>query len=235
MNAQPEELRPAIPSLDDHDVAEVQRLLGIETDGRFGPETAAAVAAWKRSRGQAPSPELTDDELRALLADVPLLAAVEMERWALARLEEVPRGSNRVPTLVSAATKFGVAPSLAAMGYPWCSFAVFLAALWHGGETADLGLRKRAFNAVYTPAVLAAAKARAFGLQTVPPALAFRGDLVLFDWDFAAGDSADHVGRLVQAPAGGRVRTVDGNSGGDGQVSLRDRAIGSVRAFARDS
>jgi hypothetical protein len=166
---------------------------------------------------------------------VPLLAVVEMERWAVARLAEQPPRSNRVPTLVAAAEKLGVAPSLARMGYPWCSFAVFLAALWHGGRTADLGLRRRAFNAVYTPAVLAAARSGSVGLRVVPPALAFRGDLVLFDWDLAAGDPTDHIARLEAAPADGRVRTVDGNSGGDGLVALRKRAAASVRAFARDS
>jgi hypothetical protein len=64
---------------------------------------------------------------------------------------------------------------------------------------------------------------------------AWRGDLVLFDWDLAGGDPADHVARLVQAPSSGRIRTVDGNSGDDGLVALREREIGSVRAFARDS
>ena len=69
----------------------------------------------------------------------------------------------------------------------------------------------------------------------MPAAEAFRGDLVLFDWDFNAGDPTDHVARLAHAPVDGRVRTVDGNTGVDGAVELRDRAIGSVRAFARDS
>ena len=36
-------------------------------------------------------------------------------------------------------------------------------------------------------------------------------------------------------PVDGRVRTVDGNSGGDGLVARRDRENGSVRAFVRDS
>jgi hypothetical protein len=64
---------------------------------------------------------------------------------------------------------------------------------------------------------------------------AFRGDLVLFDWNLSAGDPADHVARLVQAPADGRVRTVDGNSGEAGVVALRERPLREVRAFARDS
>lgn len=217
------------------DVADVQRLLGVAADGEFGPVTAAAVVVWKRSRGDlAPTAELSTDELGWLRSDVPLRAVVLMERWAAAGVGEEPPRSNRVPELVALARRLGVEPVLAAMGYPWCAFAVFLAALARGGESAALGLRERAFNAVYTPSVLAQAKAGAFGLQLVPAARAYRGDLVLFDWDFRGGDPTDHVGRLVAAPVDGRVHSVDGNSGGDGAVALRDRANGSVRAFVRD-
>ena len=96
-------------------------------------------------------------------------------------------------------------------------------------------MRRQAFNPLYAPALLAAARAGAFGLRIVAFDHAFRGDLAIFDWDFAAGDPADHVARLVCVPAGGRVHTVDGNAGGDGMVALADRSMGSVRAFARDS
>ena len=122
------------------------------------------------------------------------------------------------------------------MGYPWCAFAVFLAALAHGGETAARGLRRREFNAVYTPAVLAAAKAGAVrpagrpGRRSPSAAISFS----------STGISATATlwitwGRLVEIPVDGRVRTVDGNSGGDGLVARRDRENGSVRAFVRDS
>jgi len=217
---------------DQFDVAEVQRLLGVRADGELGPATAAAIAAWKRSRGLR-GDGLTAAEHRRLLADVPLLAVRQMERWV--GLHEEPRGSNRVPELVTLAGRLGVPASLGRMGYPWCAFAVFLAALTRGGKTAASGLRWREFNAVYTPAVLAAARAGLAGLRVVSPALAFRGDLVLFDWDLLHGDPVDHVGRLVEIPVDGRVRTIDGNSGGDGLVDRRERKIGSVRAFVRDS
>jgi hypothetical protein len=217
---------------DQFDVAEVQRLLGVPADGELGPVTAAAIAAWKRSRGLR-GEGLAPAESQRLLADVPLLAVRQMERWV--GLHEVPRGSDRVPELVTLAGRLGVSASLGGMGYPWCAFTVFLAALAHGGEAAARGLRRSEFNAVYTPAILAAAKAGACGLRVVPAALAFRGDLVLFDWDLLHGDPVDHVGRLVDRPVDGRVRTVDGNSGGDGLVARRDRENGSVRAFVRDS
>lgn len=217
---------------DQFDVAQVQRLLGVPADGELGPATAAAMAAWKRSRGLR-GLELTAADHRRLLADVPLQAVCQMERWV--GLHEQPRGSNRVPELVRLAARFGVPPSLERMGYPWCAFAVFLAALVHGGESAARGLRGGEFNAVYTPAILAAAKAGACGLRIVPAARAFRGDLVLFDWDLRHGDPVEHVGRLVEIPVDERVLTVDGNAGGDGLVARRARENGSVRAFVRDS
>ena len=236
MDPQPRALRLASPFLHGPDVAEVQRMLGVEADGEFGPVTAAAVAAWKRARGiRTPSRELTPAEHRRLLADVLLRAVRTMERWAAEGLHEVPARSNRVPELIVLARRLEVAPAFRGMGFPWCAFAVFLAALAAGGATAAFGLRSSAFNALYAPALLEQAQAGAFGLEIVGPGEAFRGDLALFDWNFTGGDPADHVARLVQAPANGRVRTVDGNSGGDGLIAHRERPIGSVRAFARDS
>jgi peptidoglycan hydrolase-like protein with peptidoglycan-binding domain len=235
MDPQPRTLRLVTPHLHGPDVAELQRMLGVEADGEFGPVTAAAVAAWKRARGFTPSPELRPAAHRLLLADVLLRAVRTMERWAVEGLHEEPAGSNRVPELVALARRLDVAPQYREMGYPWCAFAVFLAALAAGGETAALGLRRSAFNAVYTPALLDRAKAGAFGLRIVGAGEAFRGDLALFDWNFTRGDPADHVARLVRPPVKGRVNTVDGNSGGDGLIALRERSIGSVRAFARDS
>jgi peptidoglycan hydrolase-like protein with peptidoglycan-binding domain len=232
----PRTLRPASLHTRGPEVAAVQRLLGIEADGEFGPITAAAVTAWKRARGdRAPTPDLTPADRRRLLADVPLRAVRKMERWAADGLAERPRGSDYVPELVELARRLEVAPAYREMGYPWCSFAAFLAALAAGGETASAGLRRQAFNPLYAPALLTAANESAFGLCVVPARNAFRGDLVLFDWNFAAGDPADHVARLTRLPAGGRIQTVDGNSGANGLLALRERPAAAVRAFARDS
>jgi hypothetical protein len=158
-----------------------------------------------------------------------------MEHWAVVGVGEDPVGSNRVPELVSLAERLDVRPEFSRMGYPWCAFAVFLAALVAGGKTAAMGLRRSAFNPLYAPELLAEAKAHRFGLEVVDAEHAFRGDLVLFDWDLDAGDPADHVARLVSAPRNSRIRTVDGNSGAAGIVALRERPISEVRAFARDS
>ena len=218
------------------DVAEVQRLLGIDDDGEYGPETAEAVAGWKCSRGELePSGELDLVDRRLLLRDVPLRAVRRMEHWATAGVREEPAGSNHVPELTALAQRLDVQPGFSRMGYPWCAFAAFLAALVAGGRTAALGLRRSAFNPLYAPDLLTEARSRESGLALVSAREAFRGDLVLFDWNREAGDPADHVARLVSRPASGRVRTVDGNLGDLGRVGVRERSIGEVRAFARDS
>jgi hypothetical protein len=150
------------------DVAEVQRLLGVADDGVFGPETAHAVAGWKRARGvQPPSNELDPLDRRELLGDVLLRAVRLMERWADAGVGEDPVGSNRVPELVSLANRLDVRPEFSQMGYPWCAFAAFLAALVARGRTAAFGLRRKAFNPLYVPELLAEAKAHKFGLALV--------------------------------------------------------------------
>jgi hypothetical protein len=218
------------------DVAAVQRLLGVDDDGEYGPITAGAAAAWKRSRGERPaSRELDPDDQRRLIDDVPLRAARLMEHWAFVGVGEEPAGSNHVPELEALAERLEVRPEFSRMGYPWCAFAVFLAALVARGKTAGQGLRRRLFNPLYAPAVLEEARAGRFGLALVATRRAFRGDLVLFDWDLERGDPSDHVARLVEAPTNGRVRTVDGNSGRIGRVAVRERPIDEVRAFARDS
>jgi len=233
---QPRTLRLAAPHMHGQDVAAVQRLLGVTVDGDYGPETARAVAGWKRARGRRPATNKLDPlDRRRLLGDLLLRAVRLMERWAVARVGEEPAGSNRVPELVSLAERLDVRPEFSEMGYPWCAFAAFLAALAAGGRTAALGLRRNAFNPLYAPDLLAQARAGKFGLELLDADDAFRGDLVLFDWDQHAGDPADHVARLVAAPANGRIRTVDGNSGNEGLVALRERPIDEVRAFARDS
>jgi len=218
------------------DVAEVQRLLGVRADGEYGPQTARAVRGWKRARGLAPlTYDLDPYDRRLLLGDVLLRAVRLMEHWAIAGVEEEPAGSNLVPELASLAERLDVRPEFSRMGYPWCAFAAFLAALVAGGQTAELGLRRKEFNPLYAPALLAAAKTGTFGLKVVRRDDAFRGDLVLFDWDLTGGDPADHVARLVEPPVDGVVRTVDGNSGSSGRVAVRERKIEEVRAFVRDS
>jgi hypothetical protein len=257
MARRPRTLRLVSPFMEGRDVVRVQRALGVPDDGAYGPVTASAVAAWKRAAGY---PEgLVDNTLdpqgqrylrgreeppadytaraaarapgleRSRL--VPGQAVAAMEAWAAAGLRERPAGSDRVPALVRLGRELGL-EAAAEMGYPWCAYAAFLAALEAGGVTASAGLRRGRFNALYVPSVLAEAQAGRYGLRVMAASQAERGDLALFDWR-AGGDPADHVGRLVAPPAGGRVTTVDGNT--DSCVAVRDRSLRFVRAFVRDS
>jgi hypothetical protein len=163
---------------------------------------------------------------------VPSAAVVELEAWAEAGLREGPPGSDRVPLLARLGRELGLDDAYWRMGYPWCAYAAFLAALVHRGRTAEAGLRRSAFNVLYVPTVLAEAQAGRFGLRVIASSQAARGDLVLFDWS-PRGDPADHLGRLVRPPEEGPVVSVDGNT--HSRVAVRERSLELVRAFVRDS
>jgi hypothetical protein len=253
-------LRLTSPYMTGEDVKEVQRALGIGDDGEYGPVTAGAVAEWKRRVGY-PESEITNalgprgirwllgkarlpreyearagERARQLAhaSTVPERAVAVMEAWARDGYREGAK-ANTVPQLVKLANELKVPSKFAEMGYAWGGFAVFLAALKEGGTTADLGLRKERFNALYCPAILAEADAGRSGLRKIPHAQARRGDLVLFDYT-PGGDPTDHVARLLRPPTAGLVATVDGNSGKDGDaVVLCERRETLVRAFVRDS
>jgi hypothetical protein len=255
----PRTLLLTTPYMKGRDVVRVQRALAVDDDGEYGPVTAGAASAWKRRAGYPDSAidtTLTEQDQRYLLAkdelpgafgrraaararvlasvtDVPERAVAEMEQWV--GLRERPPGSNKVPALGKVARELDLSDWYQRMGWPWCAFAVFLAALRVGGRSAEEGLRQGKFNALYCPAILAEAQAGRFGMRVVAASQAARGDLVLFDWS-PQGDPADHIGRLVRPPSGGAVATVDGNSGTDDLfVALRERATSQVRAYVRDS
>jgi hypothetical protein len=258
----PRTLTLTSPNMIGPDVERAQRALGVPDDGEYGPITAGAVTEWKRRSGYPDSAVdnvLSPEDLRRLLGKEPLPPAYarrarrlarelqdapadgvperaigEMEAWAAAGYRERPAGSNKVPQLMKLARELGLSAELSAMGFAWCGFTVFLSALRVGGQTASAGLVQQAFNALYCPAILAEAEGSRFGLRLVPSDQASRGDLVLFDWA-PGGDPVDHVGRLREPPADGVVRTVDGNSGADSMhVTVRERPLKLVRAFARD-
>lgn len=258
MARRPRTLRLSSPYLRGPDVARAQRALGVPEDGLYGPVTASAAAHWKVGAGY--PEQLVDNtlspgdqrylraldplpadfaerarvrapELEASLR-VPGEAVREMEVWAAERLAERPPGSDRVPALTDLARRLGVSELYAGMGYPWCAFAAFLAALAHSGRTAEAGLRRDAFNALYVPAILGEAQAGRFGLRVIASSEAVRGDLVLFDWT-PSGDPAEHLGRLTSSPDAGTVKTVEGNT--RSRVALRERPLHLVRAFVRDS
>lgn len=257
----PRTLRLTSPYMTGADVAEAQRALGVPDDGEYGPVTASAVAVWKLINGY---PEAACDETltpkdvayltmktklppayerrarrrsaaTAAALTVPERAVTEMEAWAKAGYSEQPPGSNAVPQLVRLAKERGVAPGYQRMGFAWCAFSAFLAALGAGGKTADAALRKAKFNGLYCPTILAEAQSGKWGMRVIAPSQARRGDLVLFDWG-PGGDPTDHLGRLLAPARNGVVKTVDGNSGKDDlHVVLRERPANLVRAYVRDS
>ena len=251
-------LQLASPYMSGPDVARAQRVLGVPDDGEYGPVSASAAAEWKRRAGypdELVTNSLDIEDQRYLLGkrrlpsayaarararevaldqagDLPARAAAIMEGWADAGVREQPDGSNKVPPLQRLARQLDLADYYTNMGYPWCAFAVFLAALKAGGGSAEQGLRRGAFNALYCPEILAQAEAGRFGMRVVPPSKAERGDIVLFDYA-PDGPRAEHVGRVTRAPQGGIVLTVEGNS--SQAVARRERPLGQVRAFVRDS
>lgn len=185
--AKPRTFRLTSPHMKGADIAEAQRALAVGDDGEYGSITASAVAEWKRLNGypeaqidNALTPQdrkylLRKDALPAeflrrakarakqAVAGVSAQAVAEMEKWANAGYIEVPAGANKVPQLSKLAKELNVAPGLQSMGFAWCAFSAFLAALKANGKTADVGLRKQKFNALYCPTVLHEAQAGRWG------------------------------------------------------------------------
>jgi cell wall-associated NlpC family hydrolase len=217
-------------------VRRVQAALGIPADGIYGPQTDRAVRAFQRRRGLAVDGVVGPATWGALFpAPKPKPAGEGPERavsWALAQVGTIehPAGSNRGPGITTWQRRW-----LGSDGFPWCgAFAGY--ALEQAGVT---GLSPR--RIVFTPAILADARAGANGFEkAVPLTQARRGDLVLFN--FPGGDAVDHVG-IVTAPydpARG-LPTVEGNtSSGNagsqsngGGVFTRLRPASSIAGIAR--
>jgi hypothetical protein len=178
-------------------------------------------------------------------------AADRMVRWYLQSYRESPAGSNRVPELARLAKQTGLSSWYQQMGWPWCGFAVFLAALAEGSSSAKLGLRQGRFNALYTPEIRAVSARGAFGLGAVAPRNARKGTGLLFDFGGGNGGEVDHVGYAlgrvgedvkvgdrVFSAGPGEIVAVEGNTSYDangsqangGAVAVRVRPISQVRA-----
>ena len=144
-----------------------------------------------------------------------------------ARLEHRP-SSCRTPA------ELGVAPGNASGMAPCSAFSAFLAALKHGGATADAGLRQLRFAALYCPTILSEAGGPARDARHPAVAGGARRPRPV---RLGSGRRRDRPRpALVRPPAGGMVSTVDGNSGPDDLwVILRERPLNLVRAFVRDS
>jgi hypothetical protein len=178
-------------------------------------------------------------------------AAGEMVRWYEQRWREEPARSNRVPQLQALCRQLGLSAYYASMGFPWCALATNVAALVHGSKTADEGLRKGKFNALYTPSIRSAAEAGQHGMRAVARERIQHGTGLLMDFGGANGTEVDHIGFALGrvgdpvtaggrtwTPGAGRVVTVEGNTAYDslsgsqangGCVAIRVRSVAVVR------
>jgi hypothetical protein len=138
----------------------------------------------------------------------------------------------KVPQLVRLAGQLNCAPGIARMGYAWCGFTVFLAALKNGGQAADQGLRKQSFNALSVKEIWHEASSGRHGLRVVATSQVEKGDLVLFDWPTEA-DRYNHIARVVTPPRGSTtVSTVEGNA--SDAVLKKNRQTSMVIGYVRD-
>lgn len=152
--------------------------------------------------------------------------------WLLSRIgkTESPPGSNDAPFLAQWRKDI---PSLSWMrGQPWCGFAC--RAAYHYAAHKELP-----DGVVYTPNIVAWAKAGTNGFTAVPPTAAKVGDLVVFDWN--PGTGADHVALALGPAVGGMIPTVEGNTspsnagsqGNGGGIFKRSRPVGLIAVVAR--
>tara|TARA_R110000868_G_scaffold161309_3_gene391467 strand:- start:1500 stop:2282 length:783 start_codon:yes stop_codon:yes gene_type:complete len=237
-------------------VLAVQKKLRVRTDGVYGPVTAGAVKRWKWAFGyhkKFVNQDFTASDYAYLFATRPKTALMKvrtsrrsrkpappvsaqskalkiMQTWAAQGLKEQPAGSNKVPRLHDIAKAKGISTYYSNMGYPWCAFAVMLAAHNAGSSTAKAGFAGK-FNVLYVPDIEAQARSGRHGMRLVGWPDARPGDFLTFNWD---GGVPDHIGMLVGTEVGYAV-TVEGNTssstggsqsnGGGVYIRHRDRSV----------
>lgn len=114
---------------------------------------------------------------------------------------EKPAASNDSPLLARWRRWF---PTLSWMkGQPWCGFQVI------AGADRALGVRLPD-GVVYTPNVVAWAKANQNDMFVIAPSKAKAGDFALFN--FPGGADTDHIGVVKKPVKGGMVTSIDGNT-----------------------
>lgn len=245
------------------DVREVQRRLGIKVDGIYGPATAGAVKAWKWRHGfhkKFVNGQVTASDFAYLSGKLPKTALMKvrakrrakaadkaagkqlramrnMVGWANKALVEQPRNSNVVPYLSRRGKALGVPAGYYRMGWPWCAYAVMLAALEEGSATARDGLMRSRFNPLYVPEIEAMARAGRYGMRVVSWDNAKPGDFVTFNWD---GGVPDHIGMLVERYStsakcveGNTSPTNAGSQSNGGGVYVRHRDRSQIQAVIR--
>jgi hypothetical protein len=174
----------------------------------------------------------------AKLRSVQQKTLATMTLWADAGFKEVPAYSNKVPPMQDIARRMGLSSFYVNMGWPWCAFATFLAALMHDSKAAHAGLRKGQFNALYTVDILYHAQQNNFGMRIVGKSEVKPGDFAMFN--FPGGDPrVDHIGIVKQAPVNDWFVAVEGNTSASGSQTnggamlIKTRPINLVTAFIR--
>lgn len=237
-------------------------------DGQYGEGTASAVAKWKYIAGY-PKPNnglgLDGQKYLLHLARLPLayraIAKIRatknkpapvnvakqmrlnvmalMRIWAKNGIKEIPAQSNKVPVLQQLAAQLGLSKFYQAMGWPWCTFCIFVAAWKYKSKTAWHALIKGAFNGLYTVDVLNKAAAGRYGMRIIGKSERQPGDIALIN--FPGGDlRVDHAAVFVEALSRGYIRTVEGNTSfrgsqdnGGAFCERTDRHEDLVRAYIR--
>lgn len=248
-------------------------------DGVYGPVTANAAkrAKWALGYARGDVNGAMGDELRAYLAGkrkptpamrvraksraatakrnakrrtVGAKAADLMVAWYLAGWREQPAGSNVVPQLGALCHRLGLSAYYSRMGYAWCALAANVAALANGSQHAIAGLKRGAYNALYTPELRAIAERGSFHARAIAKASIVKGTYLLLDFD---GGDVDHIevalgrpgedvlvgGKRWSPGSSARIVTVGGNtryedaSGGSesngGCVAVRIRNVSDIR------
>jgi peptidoglycan hydrolase-like protein with peptidoglycan-binding domain len=201
--------------------------------GKRQPTNVMRVRA--RARAEAAKRKPAPNRIGAQAADV-------MSGWAVAGWKENPARSNFVPQLSDFARRQGVARYYYEMRYPWCSLAVFAAALSVGSKAARAGFDGK-FNVLYTPSVQAAATSSTtgYGMTAISKTKAIKGTGLLFDFD---GGVVDHIGLALgrpgenvtvagkrYAPSNGSIVTVEGNTSMAGSQSNGGAVVIKVRSL----
>lgn len=209
-----------------------RRARGLNTivvDGEWGPITDAAVreVAWVLGISKSRISGAISPEVQALIRDPDGRDAVQLGRAKKRRKQlahsadavvraalkyvgqsESPAGTNRGPGIISRCQK----AMLGFDGFFWCGAFVGYFLEKTGGVPIS---RKRI---VYTPAIVADARAKVNGFSGWhPPEAARPGDLALFDWNSHDGVTANHVELVVRNLGGGRLECVGGNTSKGGQ------------------
>jgi hypothetical protein len=250
------------PALRSDTVLAVQKKLHIRTDGVYGPVTAGAVKRWKWFFGyhkKFVNQDFTASDYAYLFGKRPKTALMKvrasrraqkavppasaqskalkiMQAWASQGLKEQPAGSNKVPRLHEIAQANGISAQYSNMGYPWCAFAIMLAANNAGSAAAKAGFAGK-FNVLYVPDIESQARSGRYGMRLVGWGDARPGDFLIFNWD---GGVPDHTGMLVSTEVGYAV-TVEGNTSADsggsqsngGGVYIRHRDRSLIQSIIR--